>query len=140
MKTGKTEQPELDIARLLALKAYERPDPVRTEKNIRNIMRDVRSLEREPIEQKVARTFGVFAQPRYGIAALFVIFLGLHLIDRPLVPSGSVGAPAIEAPSAGQELVASMQTNRTRAAAVPGFKPVFNPIPGETATFVSYSE
>ena len=131
--------PDLDIAGLLALRAYERPDTARAEKNIQSILREVRTLSHRPSAQELNRKLGIFAQPRYGIAALFIIFLGLHLIDRP-VPAGGTGPSAIERPSTGQEIAASMETNRTRSVSIPGIEPVYKPLSGEPATFVNFRE
>ncbi len=139
MSRKKTEVPDLDVAGLLALKTYERPDAARAEKNIQSIMRGIHAFERGPSTQAVNRKLGIFAQPRYGIAVLFVLFLGLHLIDRP-VPSVSAGSVALEEPSSGLDIMASIDTNRTKAVAVPGIKPAYNPLAGEAASFTDYSK
>jgi hypothetical protein len=112
---------ELDIAGLLSLRAFERPDAARAEKNIQNTMHAVRSADRLPWlllfpDKNVA---GIFSQPRYGVAALFVIFLGLHLLDQPMpsgtvlsVPEPTLPPPVLRVP----ELPEESLTNRLRAA------------------------
>jgi len=84
MKNENTEG--LDIAGLLALKAFEHPDANRIEKNVQSTMRAVRVAHGKPSllffpDKSLA---WMFAQPRYGIAALFILFLGLHLMSRPM--------------------------------------------------------
>lgn len=107
MKSTEKEIPELDIAGLLALKAFERPDENRTEKNISNIMREVNSTGNVPtlllFPEKGLKW--MVAQPRYGIAALFILFLGLHLMDHPR-PEEWVAESTLKAPSPAESIVA----------------------------------
>jgi len=134
-KNKKTETPELDIAGLLALKTYERPDAFRVEKNIQNTMRAVRSTSNVPSLFPDKNFAWMFAQPRYGVAALFVLFLGLHLLERPL-PIAEVGSiEVVKAPN--EEIVSSMDTNQLKAASVPGIEPPFS-LAGEPAPLSSY--
>lgn len=142
MTKKQTEIPDLDIAGLLALKKYERPDPFRAEKNIQNILRTVNTTGNVPSlllfpDKSLA---WMFAQPRYGIAALFIIFLGLHLLDRPM-PAASVGtSSALEAPSIGSAL-ADIATNQLRAADFPGTVPaLYGSFDGEPAPLASFSK
>jgi hypothetical protein len=121
MKKGKTEVPELDITGLLSLKAYEQPDSARTEKNIQNIMRSVHSTGNIPsLLLFPERGFGwMIAQPRYGIAALFILFLGLHLIDRP-IPAELLADSTLKAPSPIESFVAGgVETNRVQRVRMP---------------------
>lgn len=134
MSRNKTDVLNLDIAGLLALKTYERPDAGRAEKNIQSILREVRALEKRPSVQTMNQKLGIFAQPRYGIAALFVIFLGLHLIDRPM-PQMSMGSTSLDDTSSGIHAMAAFDTNLTKAASVPGIEPAYNPLAGESAPF-----
>ena len=135
-KNKKTATPELDIAGLLALKTYEKPDAKRVEKNIQNIMREVRTTSHVPsLLLFPDKSFAwMFAQPRYGVAALFVLFLGLHLLQRPM-PVALVGTSVIKEPNA--EMMASVDTNRLTAAAVLGITPPFSAA-GEAAPLSSY--
>ena len=117
-KNKKVKTSELDIAGLLALKSYERSDAVRAEKNIQNTMRIVRSTSNIPSLFPDKSFAWMFAQPRYGVAALFVLFLGLHLLERPL-PVVSVGSMAVvKAPD--EEIMVSVDTNQLKVAPVPG--------------------
>jgi hypothetical protein len=118
MKEENKKEP--DIARLLALKAYERPDPERVEKNVQSTMQAVRAASMHPSlllfpDKSMA---WMFAQPRYGIAALFIIFLGLHLLRQP-IPREAVGP--VEAREQRMEIdVASVsETNAPAAAVIP---------------------
>ena len=78
------ELAEERLQQLLHLKSFEAPTPARMSRSRQNIMREVRA-----IGSKKERTFGellemnipwFFAEPRYGIAALFVLFAGLHFL------------------------------------------------------------
>ncbi len=134
-KNKKTEASELDIAGLLALKAYERPDANRVEKNIQNTMRTVRATSNVPSLFPDKSFAWMFAQPRYGVAALFVLFLGLHLLERPL-PTESVGLMAVvKAPDV--ESMASMNTNQLEATSIPGISSPLS-LAGEPAPLSSY--
>lgn len=134
-KNKKTETAGLDVAGLLALKAYERPDAQRVEKNIQNTMRAVRSTSNIPSLFPDKSFAWMFAQPRYGVAALFVLFLGLHLLERPL-PVASVGSMAVvKAPD--EEIVASVDTNQLKAVSLPGISRPLS-FAGEPATLSSY--
>ena len=136
-KDKKTEATELDIAGLLALKDYERPDALRVEKNIQNTMRAVRTTSNAPsLLIFPDKSFAwMFAQPRYGVAALFVLFLGLHLLERPL-PSASIGSLAVvKAP--GVEIMAAVDTNQLKASAIPGISPPLS-VAGEPEPLSSY--
>ncbi|HPR83403.1 MAG TPA: hypothetical protein PLD51_06035 [Pontiellaceae bacterium] len=137
-KNKNTAGPELDIAGLLALKTYERPDKARAEKNIQNIMRAVRSADRTPslliFPDKSAAW--MFAQPRYGVAALFILFLGLHMLSRPM-PAASLGTTNLEKPELAST-VAAARTNQLNTAAVPGLTPTYTSLAGEPAPLSSY--
>lgn len=128
MKKNRKMMSEADLSRLLALKQFERPDEERTEKNIQNIMRTVRTVGNIPtlLLFPEKRLGWAFAQPRYGIAALFVLFLGLHLMDRPMPPAQQVVAdPSLQAPLAAESAVSiAVQTNRPATAP---FSPVSSP-------------
>jgi hypothetical protein len=137
MKNEKTEASELDIIGLLALKKFEHPDAGRSEKNIQNIMRVVRSTNNVPslllFPDKSAAW--MFAQPRYGIAALFVIFLGLHLLDRPMpVATGGSGI-VMKVPDV--DIMAAVNTNELKSVAIPGISPPLS-VAGEPENLSSY--
>ncbi len=146
MKRENTESPELDIAGLLALKRYERPAGEHSERNIQNIMRQVRSSSNVPsLLLFPDKSFGwMFAQPRYGVAALFIIFLGLHLIEKP-VPSVPVGPGTLQPPEpamAAAAAVAAGTNEMVRPAEIPGVSPApFAPVRGGVKpVFTSFRE
>lgn len=114
MRMEKTEDSGLDISGLLALKVFERPDADRIEKNIQNTLRAVRTAHKRPSLHFFPdkSTAWMFAQPRYGIAALFVLFLGLHLMQRPM-PDEPVGSAAsvVQEPVFGEVVSSAVGTN-----------------------------
>jgi hypothetical protein len=77
------ESPEhVLLQRLLHLKKYETPDASRMTRHKHNIMRQVRDVSHQKrwsleglLEVNVP---WFFAEPRYGIALLFVVFAGLQ--------------------------------------------------------------
>ena len=74
------------LKQLLQLKRYETPDPSRMTKNKQNIMRLVReanSNKRMSLGDLMELNMPwFFAEPRYGIALLFVAFSGLQLLSQ----------------------------------------------------------
>ena len=118
--------PELDVTGLLALKNYERPQAARVERNIEHIMHAVRAAHKRPsLHHFPDKSMGwMFAQPRYGVAALFLLFLGLHLLNRP-VPEASVGSSIIEEPSVGMEMPTGIETNAIPVSGIPAVDPVY---------------
>lgn len=76
------DQADLMLKQLLQLKAYEKPDSSRMTRNKQNIMRQVRqsqSEQRKPLLDRLELNIPwFFAEPKYGIAALFVAFVGLQ--------------------------------------------------------------
>lgn len=137
MKQTDNKTPELDVAGLLALKKFERPEAARTEKNVQNIMRTVRATNNIPsLLFFPDKSFAwMFAQPRYGIAALFVIFLGMNLLNRPATVLTANTASIIRIPD--PEIIASADTNQLKAAVIPGIKPAIS-LAGESDTLSSY--
>lgn len=128
-QTGQREKektPEQNIAGLLALKAYERPDAARVKKTIQSTMRIVRETSNIPslllLPDKGSSWF--FTQPRYGIAALFLIFLGMHLLKNP-VPAAKIGS-VDEIRQSGEEMDVSINTNKQKTVAIPGIAPPFS--------------
>lgn len=135
MSKKQTETPELDIVRLLALKAFERPDPERFEKDVQKTMHAVRAANKRPslhFFPDKSPTW-MFAQPRYGIAALFIIFLGLHLLNTPM-PTEVVGSTTVEEP--GISIADMTETNRVPGVDVPGMAPIFSPVESPVPAFV----
>jgi len=114
-----------DLVRLLALKAYEHPGTDRAEKQMENTMRAVRIAHKKPsLHRFPDKNMGwMFAQPRYGVAALFIIFLGLHLLDSPL-PDTPIGPGILEEPSPGMDLIQGADTNVPSVLKIPVVDPL----------------
>jgi len=72
------------LDRLLYLKRYEKPDAYRMTRNRQNIMREVRQLNgnrRRSLADLVEVSIPwFFAEPRYGMALLFVAFAALQFL------------------------------------------------------------
>jgi len=80
------EEDQVDplLRQLLHLKRYETPVADRITKNKQNIMREVREISHRKhwnlgdlLEMNIP---WFFAEPRYGIAALFIVFGGLQFL------------------------------------------------------------
>lgn len=73
---------EVLLQQLLHLKQYEKPEDARMVRNKQNIMRSVRQAQsdkRKPLLDMLEVNIPwFFAEPKYGIAALFVAFIGLQ--------------------------------------------------------------
>ncbi|MBM4152132.1 MAG: RNA polymerase sigma factor, partial [Kiritimatiellaceae bacterium] len=79
------EMLEQHLADLAALKTYERSGSAQIEKTVQNTMRIVRSTNNIPsLLFLPEKDSAWFTQPRYGIIALFVLFLAMHQVKRPL--------------------------------------------------------
>ncbi len=138
MKKEETE--ELDIAGLLALKAFEHPDAEHIEKNVQTTMQAVRASHKQPSlhffpDKSPA---WMFAQPRYGIAALFVIFLGLHLLQRPM-PDQQIGVGAVEEPGVEMDMASVVQTNQAPST-IPAMSKSSLPVYSSLVHPVSFTE
>jgi hypothetical protein len=72
------------LKQLFHLKQYETPDPARMTRNRQNIMRSVREVsqsQRKSLSDLIEINFPwFFAEPRYGVAMLFVAFAGLQFL------------------------------------------------------------
>ena len=81
-ETPSADTPDALLQKLLYLKGYERPDMARMVRNRQNIMRCVREVNsRKRVSLSGLLEMNIpwfFAEPRYGIAALFVIFATLQ--------------------------------------------------------------
>jgi hypothetical protein len=92
------ESAEALLKQLLHLKRYERPDAARMVRNRQNIMRCVREVNSRKRLSLTSLMEGnipwFFAEPRYGIAALFIIFAALQFWGVSVQKEGS-GQPGI---------------------------------------------
>ena len=84
LETPAEDQAEVLLQQLLHLKKYETPDAARMMRNRQNIMRTVRqaqSEKRKPLLDMLEINIPwFFSEPKYGIAALFVAFVGLQYV------------------------------------------------------------
>jgi hypothetical protein len=69
---------QLDVKELFSLRAYEEPKSSRVESTVALVMRAVR-LHEERYETRQNQLLWLFAEPRYGVALLLLIFTGLNL-------------------------------------------------------------
>jgi hypothetical protein len=77
-------QAEVLLKQLMHLKQYEKPETARMTRNKQNIMRQVREAnanKRKSIGDLLELNIPwFFAEPKYGIAALFMAFVGLQYV------------------------------------------------------------
>jgi hypothetical protein len=84
LKKSELESAEIMLQQLIHLKRFEKPDAARMVRNKQNIMRQIRQEN-----QNKSRSIGdlielnfpwLFAEPKYGVAVLFVAFAGLQYL------------------------------------------------------------
>jgi len=88
-ETNRTENEvqsaDLMLQQLMHLKRYETPDPSRMVRNKQNIMRQIRQESQnksKSIGDLIEFNFPwLFAEPKYGVALLFVAFAGLQYLS-----------------------------------------------------------
>lgn len=78
------DQAEMLLKQLMHLKQYETPDVSRMVRNKQNIMRQVRNSQaqkRKPLLDRIEINIPwFFAEPKFGLAALFVSVVGLQYV------------------------------------------------------------
>lgn len=76
----KLYESQLSVRQMISLKAYEKPDEKAATSTVSRIMHEIREQEkqREKSDEKWA---WFFAEPRYGLAALIVLFFALHMLS-----------------------------------------------------------
>jgi len=118
------EVSESELDDLLELKVYARPEEARVEKNIENTMHAVRAAHKKPSLHHFPdkSTAWMFAQPRYGVAALFIIFLALLLLDRPM-PKVSIDVAPLKIEPSGGDVADMLSTNFPPKMVLPGWVP-----------------
>ena len=84
LKETGMEPAELMLQHLFHLKRFETPDDASMVRNKQNIMRQIRQDDqnkRKPIGDLIELNFPwLFAEPKYGVAVLFVAFAGLQYL------------------------------------------------------------
>ncbi len=70
------------LAQLFHLKSYEKPEVARMTRNKQNIMREVRNQQprRSLVDLMEVNFPWFFAEPKYGVALIFVAFAGLQYL------------------------------------------------------------
>ena len=110
---------EVLLRQLLHLKKYERPETARMTRSKQNIMRQVReasSQKRWSLGDLLELNIPwFFAEPRYGVALLFVVFAGLQFWgassrEQPLGDSGTYAPVVGNIP--GLEQTSTLSTNQ----------------------------
>ena len=84
MKEDGMEPADLMLQDLFRLKRFETPDPARMVRNKQNIMRQIRQEsqnKKNTLGDLIELNFPwLFAEPKYGVAILFVAFAGLQYL------------------------------------------------------------
>jgi hypothetical protein len=84
IKATADDSAEVMLRKLMHLKNYETPETARMTRNKQNIMRQVRQSQagkRKSLGDLLEVNMPwFFAEPKYGIAALFVAFVGLQYV------------------------------------------------------------
>ncbi|MBT8042813.1 MAG: hypothetical protein HKP10_01385 [Kiritimatiellales bacterium] len=122
---------ELLLQQLMQLKRYETPETARMTRNKQNIMREVRTAKagkRKSIGDLLEVSIPwFFAEPKYGVAALFVAFVALQYLGMSARNSArSTGIYTTTDNFAAFEPSASVSTNRTTYPTLPSNYPLFN--------------
>ena len=84
LKENGMDPADLMLQRLIHLKRFEKPDAARMVRNKQNIMRQIRQESQnksKSIGDLIEMNFPwLFAEPKYGVAVLFVAFAGLQYL------------------------------------------------------------
>jgi hypothetical protein len=115
-KATPDEQVDLLLQQLMHLKQYEKPEVARMTRNKQNITRLVReenSKKRKSIGDLLEMNIPwFFAEPRYGIAVLFVAFAGLQFLgSNAKISRNQTGIYTSTGPIAALDQGASYATN-----------------------------
>ncbi len=122
---------EVLLRQLMQLKRYETPEPARMSRNKQNIMREVRNAKaskRKSIGDLIEVSMPwFFAEPKYGVAALFVAFVGLQYLGISARNSArSTGIYTSTENFAAFDQSALTATNRTTYPTLPSNYPLFD--------------
>jgi RNA polymerase sigma factor (sigma-70 family) len=112
---------DLDISSVLSLKMFEHPSETQIQKMVQVAMTEVRAAHKRPsLLLFPDKSMGwMLAQPRYGVVALFLLFLGLHTCGRPVPESEHVVDDVIPQP----ELTDVLRTNAVSPLEIPAVHP-----------------
>lgn len=111
------EPAEVLLRQLMHLKHYEIPDADRMRRSKQNIMREVRHVQsekRKPLLDRLELNIPwFFAEPKYGIAAVFVAFIGLQYLGNTARNSSRSTGIYTTGDMASLEQSSSISTNNT---------------------------
>ena len=117
LETMGEDSADVLLQQLLHLKSYETPQTARMTKNRQNIMRQVREESLQTrwniVDLLEVNIPWFFAEPRYGIAALFIAFAALQFwgVSSQKQVTGKTGIYMSEGNLAKIEASASLSTN-----------------------------
>jgi hypothetical protein len=149
MKKDGMEPADLILQDLFHLKRFETPDPGRMVRNKQNIMRQIRQEshnKKSTIGDLIELNFPwLFAEPKYGVAILFVAFAGLQYLsvnDRQAASSrtGIYTTPASQF-AAYEQSGSAVVSNAIPYPEVPGNLRLFGDVPqNKDSELVEYLE
>ena len=111
------EKADVLLQQLIHLKQFETPDPDRMRRSKQNIMRGVRQAQagkRKPLLDLMELNIPwFFAEPKYGIAAVFVAFIGLQYVGTTARNSSKSTGIYTTGTMAALEQSSTISTNNT---------------------------
>ena len=142
------EPAELMLQDLFHLKRFEMPDASRMVRNKQNILRQIRQEgqnKRKPIGDLIELNFPwLFAEPKYGVAILFVAFAGLQYLSVNARQAANSETGIYTTPAgqfAGYERTAATVSNSIPYPEVPGNLRLFGDVPqNQDSELVEYLE
>ena len=94
-ETRVDDQAEVLLSQLMHLKTYEKPETARMTRNKQNILREIRNSQanrRKSLGDLLELNMPwFFAEPKYGVAALFIAFMALQYAGMQTRTSQSTG-------------------------------------------------
>lgn len=128
---------DMMLGKLMHLKAYETPDATRMVRNRQNIMREIRNASKSRRKSVGEALEGYipwfFAEPKYGIALVFVAFVGLQYLGASSRNSArSTGIYTSPGTLAAYENRTSFSTNRIVYPTLPNSYQLFKEQSGST--------
>ena len=146
LKETGMEPAERMLQHLFHLRRFETPDDASLVRNKQNIMRQIRQEgqnKRKPIGDLIELNFPwLFAEPKYGVAALFVAFAGLQYLGVNARQAANSQTGIYTTPTgqfAGYEQPAATVSNSIPYPEVPGNLRLFSEVPkNEDSELVEY--
>jgi len=136
LKENGAESVDLMLQQLIHLKRFETPDAARMARNKQNIMRQIRQEsqnKKQSIGDLIEFNFPwLFAEPKYGVALLFVAFAGLQYLGVNARQAANSQTGIYTTPAdqfAGYEQPAATVSNSIPYPEVPGNLRLFSEVP-----------